>query len=175
MHFFVLRALHAFVHVQSRLLVCTQDSYLPVAVYRQAEAAGDAARLPKKLRLAAEQIPLAHNALGLAEPNINPQNVTETALQSVKPVLIRYKENAARVKDIFDKTMPTTDATRADRLKKAVGIKFRSNKGQRVHGRDIREHGASRPESGFQDAEALNDIKDVIEQLNNIPIPSRAS
>ena len=51
------------------------------------EAASDTSGLPKKLRMAAEQIPLVHNALSLAKQNINAKNVTEEALQSAKAVL----------------------------------------------------------------------------------------
>ena len=133
------------------------------------EAAGDAAGLPKKFRVAAEQIPLVHNALSLAEHNINGQNVTENALQSAKPVLERCKENAARVKDIFDNTIPTKNAPRAERLKKAVGIKLKSNKVKEHMEEIFKSMELLAQNQVFQDTEALNDIKEAIKQLNNIP------
>jgi hypothetical protein len=133
------------------------------------EAASDVAGLPKKLRVTAEQIPLVHNALSLAEQNINSKNVTDDALQSAKPVLERCKENATRVKDIFDKTIPTKDAPRAERLKKAVGIKLKSNKVKEHMEEIFKSMELLVQNQVFQDAEALNDIKEAIEQLNNVP------
>jgi N-terminal domain on NACHT_NTPase and P-loop NTPases len=42
--------------------------------------------------MAAEQIPLVHNALSLAEQNVKAENITEEALQSAKPILERCRE-----------------------------------------------------------------------------------
>ena len=133
------------------------------------EAASNVAGLPKKFRVAAEQIPLVHNALSLAEQNISSTNVTNDALLSAKPVLERCKENASSVKDIFDKTIPAKDASRAERLKKAVGIKMKSRK-VKEHMEEICKGIELLAQTQvFQDAEALKDIKEAIEQLNNVP------
>jgi N-terminal domain on NACHT_NTPase and P-loop NTPases len=133
------------------------------------EAASDAKGLPKKFRIAAEQIPLVHNALSLAEQNINAKSVNQEALQSAKPVLERCKEGAASVKDIFDKTIPAKDASRAERLKKALGIKMKSNKVKEYMEEIVKSMELLAQNQVFQDAEALQDIKEAIEQLSNMP------
>ena len=103
----------------SQYLIAAQDIY---------EAASDTSGLPRKLRMAAEQIPLVYNALNLAKQNINAKNVTEEALQNAKPVLEQCEKSAASIKNIFDKTILAKDASRAERLRKAVGLKMKSNK-----------------------------------------------
>jgi hypothetical protein len=133
------------------------------------EAATDAAGLPKKFRVAAEQIPLVYNALSLAEQNINAKNVTRDTLLSAKPVLERCKENASSVKDIFDKTIPAKNASRADRLSKAVGIKMKSSKVKEHMEEICKSIELLAQHQVFQDADALKDIKEAIEQLNNVP------
>ena len=143
-----------------------------IAIFEAAQeiydAASDVAGLPKKLRVAAEQIPLVHNALNLAEQNINLKNVTEDALLSAQPVLERCKECAASVKDIFDKTIPTKDTSRTERLKKAVGIKIKSNRVKEHMEEIFKSMELLAQNQVFQDAEALNDIKEAIEQLSNV-------
>jgi uncharacterized protein (UPF0147 family) len=133
------------------------------------EAASDATGLPRKFRTAAEQIPLVHNALSLAEQNIKAKNVAEEALQSAKPVLERCKESAASVKEIFDKTIPAKDASRAERLKKAVGMKTKSNKVKEYMEGIVTCMELLAQYQVFQDAEVLRDVKEAIEQLRNIP------
>ena len=133
------------------------------------EAASDVAGLPKKLRVAAEQIPLVHNALSLAEQNINLKTVPKDALLSAQPVLERCKECAASVKDIFDKTIPAKDTSRTERLKKAVGIKMKSNRVKEYMEEIFKSIQLLAQNQVFQDAEALNDIKEAIEQLRNMP------
>jgi len=132
------------------------------------EAANDTRGLPKKFRAAAEQIPLVYHALSLAERNINAKSVSEEALLSAKPVLERCKESAASVKDIFDKTIPAKDASRAERLTKAVGIKMKSNKVKEYMEAVVKNLELLAQNQVFQDAETLKDIKQAIEQLSNI-------
>jgi N-terminal domain on NACHT_NTPase and P-loop NTPases len=143
-----------------------------IAIFEAAQeiydAASDAYGLPKKFRIAAEQIPLVHNALSLVEQNINAKDVTEDALRSAKPVLERCKESAASVKDIFDKTVPAKDASRADRLKKAVGIKMKSNKVKEHMEEIVKSMELLAQNQVFQDAAALQDIKEAIEQLSHV-------
>jgi len=138
------------------------------AAHEVYEAASDATGLPKKFRVAAEQIPLVLNALSLAEQNINAKNVTEDALLSARPVLERCKENASSVKDIFDKTIPAKDAPRTDRLKKAVGMRMKSSKVKEHMEEICKSMELLAQHQVFQDAEALKDIKEAVEQLHNV-------
>ena len=98
------------------------------AAHEVYEAASDTSGLPKKLHVVAEQIPLVHNALGLAERTFQANNVTHEEVHSAKPVLEQCQRDAAKVKDIFDQIVPAKDAPRTERLKKAVGLKTKSNK-----------------------------------------------
>lgn len=144
-----------------------------IAIYEGAheiyEAASDVKGLPRKFRLAAEQIPLVLHALGLAEQNIKAKAVSQDALQSAAPVLERCKESAACVKNIFDKTISTQDASRTERYKKAVGIKLKSNKVKEYMEAVVKNMELLAQNQVFQDAEALKDIQDAIEQLSLIP------
>lgn len=143
-----------------------------IAIFEAAQevyqAANDTGGLPRKFRAAAEQIPLVYHALSLAERNINTRSVGEGALQSAKPVLERCKECAASVKDIFDKTIPAKDASRAERLTKAVGIKVKSNKVKEHMEEVVKNMELLAQNQVFQDAETLKDIKEAMEQLSNI-------
>ena len=69
-----------------------------------------------------------YHALNLAKFNINGNNVTEETLQNIKPVLKQCERSAAGVKDIFEKNIAPKDASRAERLRKAVGIKIKGSK-----------------------------------------------
>lgn len=133
------------------------------------EAASDTGGLPKKLRMAAEQIPLVYHVLNLAKQNINAKNVTEEALQKAKPVLERCEKSTASVKDIFDKTIPTKDASRGERLRKAVGVKTKSNKVKEHMEEIFKSMELLAQNQVFLDAEALKDIKEAIEQFSNVP------
>lgn len=133
------------------------------------EAASDTGGLPKKLRIAAEQIPLVYHVLILAKQNINAKNVTEEALQKAKPVLERCEKSTASVKDIFDKTIPTKDASRVERLRKALGVKMKSNKVKEHMEEIFKSMELLAQNQVFLDAEALKDIKEAIEQLSNLP------
>ena len=139
------------------------------AAHQIYEAASSTSGLPKKLRMAAEQIPLVYNALGLAEQNINAKNVSDEALRNAKPVLEQCEKSAASVKDIFDKTIPTKGASRAERLKKAVGIKMKSNKVKEYMEEIFKNLELLAQNQVFQDAEALKEIKEAIEHLSNVP------
>ena len=133
------------------------------------EAAGDVKGLPRKFRAAAEQIPLVYHALSLAGQNINAKNVSEEGLLSAKPVLERCKESAASVKDIFDKNIPAKDASRAERLKRAMGLKMKSNKVKEYIEEIVKSMELLAQYQVFQDAEALKYIQEAIEQLSNVP------
>lgn len=144
-----------------------------IAIYEGAheicEAASDVKGLPRKFQLAAEQIPLVLHALGLAEQNIKGKAVSPDALQSAKPILERCKESAAEVKDIFDKTIPSKDAPRTERYKKAVGIKLKSKKVKESMEEVVKNMELLAQYQVFQDAETLKDIQDAVEQLSHLP------
>ena len=132
------------------------------------EAASDTSGLPKKLRVVAEQIPLVYNALGLAEQNLQAKNVTQEAVYSAKPVLEQCKNSAAIVKDIFDQVIPAKDASRAERLRKAMGLKMKSNKAKEHMEQVFKSMDLLAQKQVFQDAETLEEIKAAMEQLTSI-------
>ena len=132
------------------------------------EAASDTSGLPKKLRAVAEQIPLVYNALGLAEKNFKANNVPQETVRDAKPVLEQCQNSATSLKDIFDTSIPAKDASRAERLKKAVGLQWKSNKAKEYMGGVCKSMELLAQYQVFQDAEALEDIKAAIEQLTSI-------
>jgi hypothetical protein len=129
------------------------------------EAAVDAKGLPKKFRTAAEQIPLVLNALSLAEQHIRAKRVSDEALHSVKPILEQCKESAVNIKDIFDNTIPAKDASRAEQLKKAVGIMMKSNKVKEYMEDLVKNMDLLVQHQVFQDADTLQEIQEAVEQL----------
>ena len=131
------------------------------------EAASDISGLPKKLRLAAEQIPLVYNTLTLAKQNSNAINVTEETLQNIKPVLEQYERSAAGVKNIFEKNIAPRDTSRAERLRKAVGLKTKSSKVKGYIEEIFNIMELLAQNQVFRDAEILQDIKGAIKQLTN--------
>lgn len=133
------------------------------------DAADDAQGLPKKFRTAAEQIPLVCHTLTLAEQNIRAQKVDGRAMQNAMPVLERCQETAARVKEIFDKTIPGPDASRAERLKKAVGLKMKSKKVVEDMQELVKSIELLAQHQMFQDTAVLQEIQEAIEQLGNLP------
>lgn len=135
------------------------------AAHEVYEAASDASGLPKKLRVVAEQIPLLYNALRLAERNLQANNVTHEAVHRAKPVLEQCKKSAASVKDMLDKSMPAKDASRAERLRKAVGLKVKSDKAKEHMEEIFKSMDLLAQNQVLQDAEALEEIKAAMEQL----------
>lgn len=132
------------------------------------EAVSDASGLPKKLRTVAEQIPLVYNAIGLAEQRVKANNVTAEAVHHAKPVLEQCKKSAASLKDILETSIPAKDASRAERLRKAVGLKMKSNKAQEYMEDVCKSMELLAQSQIFQDAEVLEDIKGALEQLTNM-------
>lgn len=133
------------------------------------EATNDTQGLPKRFRAAAEQIPLVHHALTLAEQNLRALKVDEQALRSVRPVLERCKENAARIKDIFEKTIPEPQASRSERLRKAMMLKMKSKKLKEDMEEVIKDMELLAQHQVFQDAAALESIRAGLEQLGDLP------
>ena len=132
------------------------------------DAYDDTHGLPKKIRVAADKIPLIHHALSLAETNVRAKGVPEDALRSAKPLLEQCKKDAGDFKEIFDKCTPSKEASRTERLKKAMQMKMKSNR--------LKEHMEKIMESltllvqyqVLQDAATLQDIKHAIEQLSAV-------
>ncbi|KAK5460822.1 hypothetical protein LTS15_002885 [Exophiala xenobiotica] len=143
-----------------------------IAIYEGAheiyEASSDVTGLPRKFQLAAEQIPLVLHVLGLAERNIQANHVNLDALYSTMPILERCKENAITLKDIFDKTIPSKDASRTERYKKAIGIKLKSTKMKECMEEVVKSMEILAQNQVFQDADVLKDIKDAIDQLSHV-------
>lgn len=85
------------------------------AVQKVHNAAHDVQEQPKELPAAVEQ-------------NIRARKVNQLALQTASSVLEQCKENATRINDIFDETIPAPGVYRPGRLRKAVGVKMESMK-----------------------------------------------
>ena len=83
-------------------------------------------------------------------------------------MLEQCKNSAASVKDIFDQTIPAKDASRAERLRKAVGLKMKSNKAKEHMEQVFKSMDLLAQKQVFQDAETLEDIRAAIEQLTSI-------
>lgn len=132
------------------------------------EAASNTSGLPKTFRAAADRIPLVHHALSQAAENIRTQQVDEQALKSAEPVLQQCKENADKIKDIFDKTIPGPNASRAERMTKAVGLKMKSNKVKESMEEVIKGLELLAQNQIFQDTETLNDIKESLRELGSL-------
>ena len=139
------------------------------AAHQIYEAASDTSGLPKKLRMVAEQIPLVHHVLDLAKKNISANHVTKEALQSATSVLQRCEEIATSVKEIFEKTIPAKDTSKVERYRKAMAVKMKSNKVKEYMEEIFKSMELLAQNQVFHNAEALNDIKEGIEQLSNVP------
>lgn len=131
------------------------------------EAVNDASGLPKKFRTAADQIPVIHKALTLAEENIKANAVTDDALLKAQPVLKHCKDRATELKDIFHKSIPGKDASRSERLKKAMAIKMHSAKVKDYVKEIIEGMELLAQTQIFQDSLILADIKEAIDQLDS--------
>lgn len=139
------------------------------AAYGIYESAGDAHGLPKKLQATAEQIPLLVRILQLADQNIQSRQVDQQTLQSAQPILQRCEERITEVKTIFARTIPASDASRAERMKKAVGLRTKSNKVKELMEEVMQDTELLAKDRLFSDALVLQDIQSAIEQLGNLP------
>ena len=133
------------------------------AAYDVYEAANSAHGLPKKLKTAADQIPIVLHALGLAEENV--QNLEEGALKEAKPILERCKSNADIIQDIFDKNLPSKDDSRTERYRKSAALKLKSGQVQERMKEVLADLDLLATHQVFQDAQVIADIKAVIEEL----------
>lgn len=66
------------------------------------------------------------------------------------------------VKEIFEKTISFKDASRAERYKKAVGIKFESNKVKVCMEEVVKNMELLAQHQVFQDARTLKDIREPL-------------
>lgn len=132
------------------------------------EAASDTSGLPKKLRMVAEQIPLIYDVLNRAKNNISANYVTTEALQTATPVLQECEKNAISIQEVFNKIIPAKDASKTERLRKAVGVMTKSNKVKEHMEEIFKSMELLAQNQIFLDAEALKDIKEAIEQLSNV-------
>ena len=128
-------------------------------------AAHDAKGLTKTFQATADQIPLVFHTLELVGRRIQENRVGAEAVRSAKPVLERCKQNATKVKDAFDKALPSKDASRTERYKKAAEMRWRSSEVKEnmklvMEGLDLlAQHQI------FQDADAMGNIKTAIDDL----------
>jgi predicted lipoprotein len=132
------------------------------------EAASDVSGLPKKFRAAADHIPLVYHTLNRAAEHIQSQQVDVQALKSAEPVLQQCRENADKIKDIFDKTIPGPNASTAERMKKAMSLKMKSNKVKESMEDVIKGLELLAQNQIFQDAETLNDIQESLVELGSL-------
>lgn len=132
------------------------------------DAAEDAKGLPAKLRTSAEQIPLVIHVLNLAGQRIQSDQVDEPGRQSAVPILERCKVNAEQIKDLFDKCLPSKDASKAERFKKAVNIRAKSSSVKEKMDDVLQDLDLLSKHTLLEDHEAISDIKNAVEQLARV-------
>lgn len=132
------------------------------------DAAHDAQGLPAKIRACAEQVPLVIHILNLAGERIESKPVDEEGRKSAVPILERCRENAKGIRDLFDRCIPPKDASKAERLKKAVGIKSKSNSAKEKTDAVLADLGLLAQQTLLEDHDAISDIKDAVEQLARV-------
>jgi hypothetical protein len=131
------------------------------------DTAQNARGLPAKLRTSAEQIPLVIHVLNLAGQNINAKQVDEEGRKAALPILERCQENAKLVKELFEKCLLSKDASKAERLKKAVGIQLKSSSVKEKMDTVLGDLNLLAQQTLLEDHEAMSDIKNAVEQLAN--------
>lgn len=136
------------------------------AAYQVYSAAHDAKGLTKDLRAVAEQIPLVLHTLGLIQSSVREERLSAEAVEAVKPMLERCEQNADLLKQTFDKVLPSKDAPRMERYKKAVQAKAKSEEMRAIMGSIMQDLALLQQHQAFQDAEIMEDIKIAIEELN---------
>lgn len=135
------------------------------AAYQVYKAAHDAKGMTKSCRTATEQIPLILHTLQLIENGLTGAQTAEDVVKSVQPVLQRCKEKAGLVQDIFDKALPSKDASRRERYTKAVEARWRSGEVRSSVDAVMQDLALLQQYQVFQDAETLEDIKNAIDEL----------
>ena len=141
-----------------------------IAIFEKAydiyESANDINGLPKKIRSAADHIPLVHDALEQIKHNITMRSTTKEALNNITPILTQCERNASGVKDIFDKVIPAKDASRKERLKKAMGVSTKASQVKEYMEEILKSLQILAQNQVFHDAQTLEDINGAIEELN---------
>jgi hypothetical protein len=132
------------------------------------DAAEDASGLPKKFRVAAEQMWVVHHVLDLTEKNINAKRVENDALPKITQELERCRERAAQLKGIFEKHVPAKDDTKKDRVMKAAGIKLKGAKVKDLMEEMLKGIDLLAKYQVFEDASDLQYIKEAIDELANV-------
>jgi L-lactate utilization protein LutC len=110
-----------------------------------------------------------YHTLGLAEQNIKAKHVTADALKSAEPVLEQCKEHASTLKEIFERSIPTKNDSKADRLRKAVGITRKGSTVKEHMEEIVKNMDLLAQHQVFVDADVLSDIKAALEELSNMP------
>lgn len=139
------------------------------AAYEIYEAASDSQGLPKKLQPIAEQIPLMLKVLQLADENVQSHQTDKELLHAVRPILQRCEKRVIDVRSMFEKIIPAADASRADRMKKAVGLRTKINKAKESMEEIMKDTELLANHQYFCDALVLQDIQNAVEQLSNLP------
>lgn len=139
------------------------------AAYEIYEAASDTQGLPKKLQPIAEQIPLMLKVLQLADEHVQSHPTDRQLLQAVRPILQRCEKRVTDVKFMFENIIPAADASRADRMKKAVGLRTKINRVKASMEEIMKDTELLANHQTFRDALVLRDIQNAVEQLSNLP------
>jgi hypothetical protein len=122
--------------------------------------------LPKQVRDAAEKIPLIHHTLSLAETNIQAKGISEDALRSAKPILEQCKKDVEGFQAISKKCLPANDATRTERMQKAMQMKMKASTLKDYMASLVTNLALLADCQIFQDTATLQDIKAAVDQLN---------
>lgn len=86
------------------------------------DAATNAKGLPEAFRKVAGRLPIVENILGSTHQYIEKRKVNSDACKGVEQVAKACEENAKKLEELFDKTIPGDDASRLTRYIKAVNV-----------------------------------------------------
>ena len=127
-------------------------------------AAHDTKGLPKVFQATADQILLVTHTLHLVKP-LNERTIGKDAMTNVEPVLKRCEDSAKKVKEVFDKVLPSKDTSKMERYRRSMEIRRRSGE-VKENMKLVMEGLASLAQYQiFQDAHAIDDLKTAIDEL----------
>lgn len=143
------------------------------------QAAHDAKGLPKKLKLAADELPLVLVSLEQAHSNIDAALKADTVeleiWQKVHQILKSCDESAKDLQSLFDECLPSPDDDRTKRWAKVLQLRRKSGQAEK-HIQQIFRHIQALAEFQIlRDSETLEDVKAAITALEALDEEERGA
>lgn len=138
------------------------------AAWQVYDAANDTAGLPKAFRATADQLPLVLHTLELVKNGVRTQNVPAEALKKALPVLENCEKDAITINEIFKKALPSENAPRMERYKKALKLKKESSTVRKSMQQVMENLTLLSQHRIFEDAVTLEDIKTGVAVLTDV-------